>query len=342
MRIVFAGTPAFAVPTLKALHASRHELAAVYTQPDRPSGRGHKLRPSSVKQAALERGLKVVQVEDFKSTQAVDELRAFGAEAMVVVAYGLLLPPPVLEIFPSACWNLHASILPRWRGAAPIARAIEAGDSYTAVAVMKMERGLDTGPILSQTEVAIGPDDNAERLQTRLAVLGAELMVVAMDQLSELSGQPLALEAALRVQSSDGITYASKLSKAEALLDFGESAMVLERRMRAFDPVPGCFTWVHKAQSGAAPTLLKCWRARVHDMDQGANTHDASAVPYGRVVGFGEAGPIIACAGSCIELVEVQPAGGVRLAAMPWARQFGLKAGDLFGNEALGIDHQAP
>jgi methionyl-tRNA formyltransferase len=242
MRLVFAGTPEFAVPTLRALHASEHDIVAVYTQPDRPSGRGQRLRPSAVKQAAFDLDLRLIQVEDFKSDEAVQALGALEADAMVVVAYGLLLSQRVLDLFPAACWNLHASLLPRWRGAAPIARAIEAGDRETGVAVMKMEKGLDTGPVLMQAKLPITALDTAQHLQSRLAELGAVLMVKGIDKIEKLWSEPDSLERALQAQSSHGACYASKLTKAEAQLDFSQHAAVLERRMRAFDPVPGCYS----------------------------------------------------------------------------------------------------
>lgn len=333
MRIVFAGTPEFAVPTLQALHASRHEVVAVYTQPDRPAGRGQRLKPSAVKQAALALGLNVEQAAHFKTEQSVHALRAHGADAMVVVAYGLLLPQTVLDVFAADCWNLHASLLPRWRGAAPIARAIEAGDSLTAVAVMKMERGLDTGPILTQAQVPISPEDNAQSLQDRLARLGASLMSEAMDRVAAMFGRPLALEQALQPQSMQGITYANKLSKAEAQLNFAQSAGAIERKLRAFDPVPGCFTWVHQALSGATPAMIKCWRGRAHEAGFAPRKPADESSRAGRIVGFGADGPVIACAKDWLELIEVQPAGGVRLPAMRWARQIGLQVGDFFADQ---------
>jgi len=338
MRLVFAGTPEFAVPTLRALHASQHDIVAVYTQPDRPSGRGQRLRPSAVKQAAFDLHLRLIQVEDFKSEEAVQALGALGADAMVVVAYGLLLSQRVLDLFPAACWNLHASLLPRWRGAAPIARAIEAGDQETGVAVMKMEKGLDTGPVLMQAKLPITALDTAQHLQSRLAELGAALMVKGIDQIEKLWPEPDSLERALQAQSGHGACYASKLTKAEAQLDFNQHAAVLERRMRAFDPVPGCYSWFHAGDK--PPQLLKCWRGRVVEAQHrqaslqqlcSSATHRQHP-PVGRVIGFGSEGPLIVCGGEFLELLEVQPAGGLRLPAARWAQQSGLTIGDFFGS----------
>lgn len=325
MRLVFAGTPEFAVATLRALYESQHEIVAVYTQPDRPSGRGQKLRPSAVKQAALALNLRLIQVEDFKSEEAIEELRSLGAEAMIVVAYGLLLAQRVLDLFPAACWNLHASLLPRWRGAAPIARAIEAGDCETGVAVMKMEKGLDTGPVLIQAIVPIGSTDNAMVLQAKLAERGAALMLEALNRIERLHVEPMMLERALTQQPITGATYAGKLNKAEGQLDFSQPAAVLERRIRAFDPVPGCFCWVYAKNSSL---MLKCWRAKVYQ--EGSIGLQAGRV--GMVVGLGVDGPIIACGLDLLELIEVQQPGGRRLAASRWAQQHGLTIGDYFGD----------
>lgn len=347
MRLVYAGTPDFAVATLEAIHASRHEIVAVYTQPDRPSGRGQKLRPSAVKQAALARNLRLIQVENFKSKAAIEQLRALDADAMVVVAYGLLLAQAVLDLFPAGCWNLHASCLPRWRGAAPIARAIEAGDRETGVAVMKMEKGLDTGPVLSEFVLSIGPHDSAQSLQHRLAMHGAGLMVGALDRLERLRFEPLALAQALKTQSADGATYASKLHKSEGLLDFSQPAALLERRMRAFDPVPGCFCWFFPQGAGEqalvdnplarskAGQMIKCWRGRVHP-----GVSPGPGPRFGLVVGLGADGPIIACGEDFLELIEVQQPGGLRVAAMPWAQQTGVKIGDFFAKHETHGDQE--
>ncbi|NCV59175.1 MAG: methionyl-tRNA formyltransferase [Betaproteobacteria bacterium] len=308
------------------------------------------MRASAVKQAALARGLPVIQVEDFKSPQAMEVLQSLRADAMVVVAYGLLLPQAVLDLFGAACWNLHASLLPRWRGAAPIARAIEAGDLQTGVAVMKMERGLDTGGVLMQIEETITPEDSTQSLQARLALLGAGLMVEAIDRVERLlqAGQPI--EAVLEPQSSSGIVYAAKLRKDEARLDFTQPAQQLERKMRAFDPTPGCLTWYLPPSPDAAPQMLKCWRGRVQPMPVGQTTDQAckergqtyeersqrgAFVQPGLVIGFGADGPLIACGADCLELREVQAAGGLRQPASRWASQVQLRLGDRLGDPGI-------
>jgi len=232
LRVVFAGTPQFAVPSLEACLASGAQVVAVYTQPDRPAGRGRKLAASPVKQAALAAGITVEQPETLRDKSARERLRDHAPDLMIVVAYGLILPKSVLAIPRLGCWNVHASILPRWRGAAPIQRAILAGDLETGVDVMQMEAGLDTGPVLLEARTPIHPDDTGGRLHDRLAELGADALGEALARV--LRGETLVA----RAQSADGVTYAHKLDKAEAQLDWSEPAAVLARKVRAFDPWP--------------------------------------------------------------------------------------------------------
>ncbi|MES0873071.1 methionyl-tRNA formyltransferase [Sinimarinibacterium thermocellulolyticum] len=230
MRLVFAGTPAFSVATLEALHAAGHEIVGVFTQPDRPAGRGRKLTPSPVALRAEALGLPVFKPEKLRA-EAQTELRALSPEVMVVVAYGLILPQAVLDIPRHGCLNIHASLLPRWRGAAPIQRAIEAGDRETGITIMRMDAGLDTGPMLLREAVPIGEDTTAGQLHDTLSALGARLIVHALDALAagRLHETP---------QPAQGATYASKLSKDEARIDWSADAQTLARRVRAFNPVP--------------------------------------------------------------------------------------------------------
>ena len=231
MRIVFAGTPAFAVPCLRAA-ANKAEVVAVYTQPDRPAGRGRGLTPSPVKLEALQRGIPVLQPENFRAAVSRQALRALKPDLMVVVAYGLILPQSVLDIPEHGCWNVHASLLPRWRGAAPIQRAIEAGDTRTGICLMQMERGLDTGPVLLSRALDIGAQETGGQLHDRLSDLGADVLADGLGL----------LRATIRVppkpQPAEGVTYAHKIEKAEARLDFTQPASMLANKVRAFNPWP--------------------------------------------------------------------------------------------------------
>ncbi|MEQ1440373.1 methionyl-tRNA formyltransferase [Fontimonas sp. SYSU GA230001] len=234
MKLVFAGTPEFAVSALDALHAAGHDIVGVFTQPDRPAGRGRRLTPSPVALRAQALGVPVFKPEKLRG-EAQDVLRRLAPEVMVVVAYGVILPQAVLDIPVHGCLNIHASLLPRWRGAAPIQRAIEAGDARTGVTIMRMDAGLDTGPMLLQRSLPIGETTTAAELHDRLATLGAELIVEALARLArgELQERP---------QPAEGVTYAAKLSKDEARIDWSRPADEIARRIRAFNPVPGAWT----------------------------------------------------------------------------------------------------
>lgn len=246
MRLAFAGTPEFAVAALDALHAAGHEIAGVFTQPDRPAGRGRKLSPSPVAQRAAELGLPIYTPERFRD-EAQAQLRALQVDALVVVAYGLILPAAALAIPPRGGLNIHASLLPRWRGAAPIQRAIEAGDTETGVTIMQMEAGLDTGPMWLYERCPIDPDTTAASLHDRLRDLGARLINEALAGIvsGRLSPQP---------QPAAGVTYAAKLSKEEARIDWTRPAAEIARRIRAFNPVPVAWTEV-------AGERLRLWNA---------------------------------------------------------------------------------
>jgi len=248
LRLVFAGTPDLAVPSLDALIAAGHDCAAVYTQPDRPAGRGRKLQQSPVKDSALARAIPVRQPETFKrDPQAVAELAALDPDLMVVVAYGLLLPKSVLAIPRLGCVNVHASLLPRWRGAAPIQRAILAGDAETGVCIMRMEAGLDTGPVYSRLVTPIGSEDTGGSLHDRLAVLGARALIDAIPGIADGTLVP-------EPQDPAGAIYAHKIDKAEAEIDWTAPAAAIERQVRAFDPWP-------VAQTRLGGEVLRIWSA---------------------------------------------------------------------------------
>ena len=291
MRIVFAGTPVFAVPALEALCAASHEVVAVYTQPDRPAGRGRQLQPSPVKAAALAHGLPVLQPLTLRTEEAAGELAAFAPDVMVVVAYGLLLPPAMLAVPRHGCLNIHGSQLPRWRGAAPIHRAVEAGDATTAVGIMRMEAGLDTGPVMLEAVTPIGERETTSHLHDRLAALGAALIVQALEQVAAGTARFVA-------QAADGVTYARKLEKTEARLDWTRPEGELDRQVRAFDPWPVAETQWRGAQ-------LRVWAASPVPRPAGTE----AAVP-GTVVSVSAAGMEVACgAGTCLRLERLQEAG---------------------------------
>lgn len=247
LRIVFAGTPDFSVPPLQALLASGHQVVAVYTQPDRPSGRGRKLLPGPVKSQALEAGVPVHQPPSLKDAEEVEILRDLRPDLMVVVAYGLLLPESVLEIPRLGCVNIHASLLPHWRGAAPIQRAIQAGDTESGVSIMRMEKGLDTGPVYLSKRIALAVDETGGSLHDRLSVLGAAGLMEALPGIADGSLQPVP-------QNDAEATYAAKLEKKEAQIDWKRSAVQIERQVRAFNPWPVAFTPYENAN-------LRIWNA---------------------------------------------------------------------------------
>lgn len=295
LRVVFAGTPDFAVPCLEAcLAAEGVRVVAVLTQPDRRAGRGRKLVASPVKQAALAAGLHVEQPDSLKSPEAQAALAALEPDLLVVVAYGQILPQAVLDMPSLGCWNVHASLLPRWRGAAPIQRAIAAGDAETGVCLMRMEAGLDTGPILHQARTPIHADDTGGSVHDRLAALGAEVLTAGLAQ--AVAGQPPAATA----QAAEGVTYAHKLDKAESVLDPALDATTLERTIRAFDPWPG--------------TVLDLGGERVRIWHAEALPDPARATP-GRITGAGADGIDLACGKGTLRIHQLQRPGGRRIHA---------------------------
>ena len=286
MKIVFAGTPDFAALSLNALLAAGHDIALVLTQPDRPSGRGMVLRSSPVKIAAEASGIDVFQPLTLKDPATQERIRAVQADAMIVAAYGLILPQAVLDMPRFGCINIHASLLPRWRGAAPIQRAIEAGDTESGVCIMQMEAGLDTGPVLLSGRVPIAADETAGTLHDKLADMGARLIVETLAKLP--------IDAV--VQPEIGVTYAAKIDKAEAQIDWRRPAREIERQIRAFNPFPGAAGTL----DGAA---IKVWRSELV----------AAAAPPGTVVSVERSGIVVACGDGGLCLTELQKAGGKRL-----------------------------
>jgi methionyl-tRNA formyltransferase len=317
MRVVFAGTPDFARAALERLHAAGFVLPLVLTQPDRPAGRGMKLQPSPVKQFALDHGIAVAQPRSLRldgkypddAATARAALQEARADVMVVAAYGLILPQWVLDTPRLGCLNIHASLLPRWRGAAPIHRAIEAGDAETGVTIMQMDAGLDTGDMLLAERVAIAPEDTTATLHDKLAALGGRMIVEALELAACGGLQPVQ-------QPAEGVTYASKIEKAEAAIDWRQPAHAIERRIRAFDPFPGA-----SAQVGGE--TLKIWRARV--------VPGRGSVEPGTVVAVDAQGIGVACGDhGRLEIAELQRPGGKRLAAGEFLRGFPLQAGQRF------------
>jgi methionyl-tRNA formyltransferase len=323
MRIVFAGTPDFARAALARLHATGFEMALVLTQPDRPAGRGMKLQASPVKQFAQAHGIPVAQPRSLRldgkypedAAAARDAIAAARADAMVVAAYGLILPQWVLDLPARGCFNIHASLLPRWRGAAPIHRAIEAGDTQTGVTIMQMDAGLDTGDMLLVEPLAIRPDDTTASLHDRLADLGARLMVEALELAACGGFHPVP-------QPVEGVTYAHKIEKAEAAIDWRAPAAVIARRVRAFDPFPG-------AQTALVGEAIKLWAAR----EQPAG--GAAGAP-GQVLAASADGILVQTGEGALLITELQRPGGKRLAAGEFLRGQRVDAGQVFDAAAVG------
>lgn len=307
MRIIFAGTPSFAAPALEALADAGHEIALVLTQPDRPAGRGMKTTPGMIKSLAQQRNLALLQPHSLKQPELQAQLEAIDADIMVVAAYGLILPFSVLSIPRFGCLNIHASLLPRWRGAAPIQRAILAGDRETGITIMQMDRGLDTGAILLQRGIAIEQDDTTQTLHDRLSVLGAHCIVETLGYLDhgKLSAIP---------QNEADVTYASKLEKDETEIDWRLSAENISRAVRAFNPRPG-------AHSRVCGMPLKVWRAAV--------AADVSGKP-GEIVAVRRDGIVVGCGKGSLVLEIVQKSGGKKLSVPEFLSGHSLRPGDRF------------
>jgi methionyl-tRNA formyltransferase len=303
MKIVFAGTPAFAAVSLDALLRARHDVTLVLTQPDRPAGRGLKAQPSAVHRLARERGLALLQPAALKDPAVLQAVAARAPEALVVAAYGRILPGPLLRAAPRGAINVHASLLPRWRGAAPIQRALLAGDAVTGATIMQMEESLDTGPILLQAQLPISAEDTAGALHDKLAALGAELLLRA-----------LAEAPAARPQNEAEATYAARIETSEAEIDWGRTAREIDRQVRAFNPAPGARTRI----DGVA---LKIWRAR---------PEPAAAAAPGTVCAAGAGGVVVACGSGGLRILELQRAGGKRIGADAFLAGFKLAAGARF------------
>jgi methionyl-tRNA formyltransferase len=308
LNIIYAGTPEFAVPALESLLRSDHKVVAVYTQPDRPAGRGRKLQQSPVKICALDQGLPVMQPPDFRSAQDLQGLQRLNADLMVVAAYGLLLPQAVLEAPRLGCINIHASLLPRWRGASPIQQAILAGDECSGVTLMKMDRGLDTGDMILRRSLPIDPGWNAAQLHDALAPLGAELLLEALED----------MEAALQqaeVQDEAGATYAPRLSKQQAEVDWNKPLEILLREIRAYNPWPVSYTFLQQ-------NSIRLWCARA--------SHYKDPQSPGTIVAHDDGGVHVSCADGVLQVTELQFAGRKRCSAAQ-----ALNAADL-GGSVLG------
>lgn len=305
MKVIFAGTPDFAAAALKAIAAAGFEIPLVLTQPDRPKGRGMQLAPSPVKQAALELGLRVAQPEKLRNNaEALQMLKEVEADVMVVAAYGLILPQDVLDTPKHGCLNIHASLLPRWRGAAPIQRAIEAGDAETGVCIMQMDIGLDTGDVVSEHRYTIQPTDTANEVHDALMNLGAAAIVADLQQL-KTEGRLKSVK-----QPEEGVTYAQKLSKEEARINWNESAAVIERKIRAFNPVPAA--WV---EYQGKP--MKIWRAEVVAQQGRA----------GEVLSCSADGLVVACGENALKITELQPSGSKRMPIAAFAAGHKIEVG---------------
>lgn len=292
MKIVFAGTPEFSVPTLRMLLASEHDILGVYTQPERPAGRGRKLQWSPVKKLALDCRIPIFQPTSLKTSERWEQLSALEPDLMVVVAYGLILPPQVLVIPPLNCINVHASLLPFWRGAAPIQRAILAGDKTTGVSIMKMEAGLDSGPVLRQQAYSIGEAETSAELHDQLAELGAGALKAELPLIESETSQEY-------LQDTSQVTNANKLEKSEAVVDWNEPARVIERRVRAFNSWP-------VAQTTYKGKVLRIWRAKALEADERAGVPGFAWPDDSRQIN-------VACGEGVLRLLEVQLPGSRRM-----------------------------
>ncbi|MGM0540911.1 MAG: methionyl-tRNA formyltransferase [Pseudomonadota bacterium] len=312
LRIIFAGTPQFSVAPLQALLDSEYEVVGVYTQPDRPAGRGRKLAASPVKVVALEHGLPVFQPENFKSAEACEQLAGLKADVMVVVAYGLILPKAILEVPTYGCLNIHASLLPRWRGAAPIQRAIEAGDTDSGITIMQMDIGLDTGAMLHKVVTKITPEDNAQALHDRLSLLGSQALIETLNALQNQTLHP-------EKQDENLVTYAHKLSKAEAEIDWQQSAESIVRKIQAFNPWPVAFTHFQE-QPLRIGQAKKLSNSELAELTQYVDENLFSQNQPGRVLSINKEGLVIMTGTQPILLQQIQPSGKKMMSAYDFAQ----------------------
>ena len=306
MKIIFAGTPQFAASALAALH-KEHQVVAVLTQPDRPAGRGMQLAVSAVKQLALQCGLPVLQPATLKTAEVQSEIAELGADVMVVAAYGLILPKAVLQLPRYGCLNIHASLLPRWRGAAPIQRAIQAGDAETGITIMQMDEGLDTGDMLLQHSCPIAENDTAQTLHEKLAEIGASSILEALHLLQEHRLKPVR-------QDDDAACYAAKLIKSEARIDWRQDAQLIERAVRAFNPFPVCHTDLHGV-------TIKIWQAALCPDQRG---------DPGKVIAADRRGITVACGTAALRLEVLQRPGGKAQPAAQFLQGTPIDVGDVF------------
>ena len=309
MRLIFAGTPTFAAVALETLLHSAHQVELVLTQPDRPAGRGMKMVSSEVKRLALKHGLSVLQPATLRDAEVVNSIAGLGADAMIVAAYGLILPPEILGVFKYGCINIHASLLPRWRGAAPIQQALLAGDRETGVSIMRMEAGLDTGPVFTMERFRIESRDTSSTLHDKLAALGAQSMVRALAGIESggLRAEP---------QSGVGITYAHKITREQARIDWKLPAVELDRAVRAFNPFPAAFSYFDDQ-------VVKIWDAEVAS---------GSPAEPGEIVAVSDAGIVVACGSGALCLTRLQRSGGKQLPVAEFLRGFPVHPGQLFVN----------
>lgn len=314
MKIIFAGTPAFSATALEALKAAGYDIALVLTQPDRPAGRGMKAMPGAVKVLAKQYGLPLLQPHSLNGAEVNTQLDAIHADAMIVAAYGLILPSTVLALPRYGCLNIHASLLPRWRGAAPIQRAILAGDRETGITIMQMDKGLDTGNMLLQRSIRIGRDDTAQMLHDKLSLLGADCIIETLVQLEQGNLSPVP-------QSEVGATYAPKLKKDEARINWELGAEFIHRAVRAFNPWPGA----HTLMDG---NILKIWRTRI-----GTDTDGLNHRPPGEIAAIDSNGITVRCGEGVIILEVVQKSGGKKMNAAEFVAGHPLYPGDFFESE---------
>lgn len=328
LRVVFAGTPTFARTALERINnpqLSKHRVVGVLTQPDRPAGRGLKLQESTVKSYASEHNIAVLQPRSLRldgkypedAQQALEQLKRWQPDVLVVAAYGLILPKWTLECAPNGCLNIHASLLPRWRGAAPIHRAIEAGDALTGVCIMQMDEGLDTGGILTQEVCPIQPHDTTDSLHDKLANIGAKLILETLDQIGSLQSEPQAL---------DGVNYAHKIEKLETWVDWYQPAQLIERKLRAFSSLPGlqthCANQVFKIWSADVPEALQAKESAASEKDS----------PPGTILKISAQGVDVQCAQGVFRITQLQRAGGKRIAMDSFILGSSLQAGDQFSS----------